>query len=97
MTGFSWLVSIAALLGVILNIKKNAGCFVIWAATNFAWTIIDLEKGIPAQATLQAVYFALSIYGLYKWTRCREKTQGSAPDPKKEESCHAGKTTSQCL
>jgi len=64
-----WLTSLAALLGVWLNIKKNAWCFVLWAVTNAIWVFADLEHGICPQAALQFVYFAMSIYGIYSWTR----------------------------
>ena len=64
-----WLTSLAALVGVWLNIKKCASCFVIWAATNAVWTYVDLVHGIYPQAALQAVYCALSVYGICCWTR----------------------------
>ncbi len=67
----SWLllVSIASLLGVFLNIHRNALCFVIWTATNAIWFFVDLRAGIPEQAALHFVYFALAIWGLCAWTR----------------------------
>ncbi len=69
MTLFHWLIALLALAGVVLNIKKHPVCFAIWAVTNIAWTFIDLEHGLPSQAALQFVYFLLSVYGLYEWTR----------------------------
>jgi len=62
-----WLTSIAALVGVWLNIKKHVSCFYIWAVTNVIWTYADFSHGIYSQATLQAVYFMLAIYGIHKW------------------------------
>ena len=41
----------------------------IWAATNATWTVVDYLHGIHAQAALQLVYFALSIYGFVEWNR----------------------------
>ena len=69
MTWFPWLVSGLALVGVWLNIRKRPSCFAIWAFTNAAWTLIDLDHGLPAQAALQFVYFGLSVYGLREWTK----------------------------
>ena len=64
---FYWIVSVAALIGVWLNIKKNVACFWIWAFTNAAWLVVDVKHGIYPQAALMAVYLVLSIYGIYKW------------------------------
>ena len=69
MTWFHWLIAVLALVGVIVNIRKHPACFAIWAVTNLSWTFIDLDHGLPSQAALQFVYFCLSLYGLYEWTR----------------------------
>ena len=67
-----WVVSAASLIGVFLNIHKNAACFWIWAVTNATWAVADLAHGLPQQAAVQAVYFGLSIYGIVKWKRNAE-------------------------
>lgn len=67
-----WLVSLVALVGVVLNIRKHVACFYVWACTNAVWVYADLEHGLHAQATLMAVYFVLSLWGIWRWTR-REK------------------------
>ncbi len=64
-----WATAIAALIGVWLNIHRHVACFFIWAATNAIWAAVDYHHGIHGQAALQAVYFALSLYGIWKWTR----------------------------
>ena len=63
----TWLLTILAIVGVILNIQKKQICFYIWAVTNAGWAIIDFYKGIPAQAFLFLVYFGLSVWGIIKW------------------------------
>ena len=68
MSPVHWLISGLALVGVFLNIRKHPACFGIWAVTNGAWFVIDADHGLIAQAALQAVYFCLSIYGLFAWT-----------------------------
>lgn len=57
----------AAIIGVILNIKKRRECFYIWAVTNASWAIIDFAEGIPAQGFLFTVYFCLAMWGIYEW------------------------------
>jgi len=69
---FYWLISLAALVGVLLNIRKHVASFWIWSVTNATWACVDYAHGIYPQAALQAVYFALSIYGILRWTRPRE-------------------------
>jgi len=61
--------TIASLVGVVLNIKKNHFCFWIWAITNFTWTVVDFWQGIYMQALLFFIYFWLAIYGLVEWRK----------------------------
>ena len=67
-----WLISLAALAGVVLNVRKNPACFAIWTVTNAAWAVIDWSHGLHAQSALMATYFGLSIWGLWKWTPRRK-------------------------
>ncbi len=62
-----WLTAAASLVGVWLNIRKLRSCFAVWLVCNGIWAVADFAHGLPAQAALQAVYFGLSIYGLYSW------------------------------
>jgi nicotinamide mononucleotide transporter len=66
-----WLTSLASLAGVWLNIRRRVACFWIWSATNAVWVVADLLHGIYPQAALQAVYVALSLYGIWAWSRVR--------------------------
>lgn len=73
MNQLSWIITVLSLIGVILNIKKKRACFYIWAVTNAAWTIIDWEKGIPAQASLFFIYFLLALWGIWEWRKKGDK------------------------
>ena len=64
-----WLVSLAALVGVWLNVRKHVVCFCVWAVTNAVWTYADWMHGLHAQAALQAAYFGLSIWGIVRWRK----------------------------
>lgn len=70
---FYWLMAALSLLGVLLNIHGYRVCFVFWAVTNAAWTIADYQHGLPQQAALQAVYFLLSLYGIWHWSRTENR------------------------
>jgi nicotinamide riboside transporter PnuC len=72
-----WIASLAALLAVWLNIRRNVASFWIWSATNAIWTYADYTHGLHAQAALQAVYFALSIYGIRKWSTKKGNPHGT--------------------
>jgi hypothetical protein len=61
-----WIVTVFSLVGVILNIYKKQGCFIVWAFTNATWCIYDFYIGAKEQAVLFAVYFLLSIWGIIK-------------------------------
>ena len=67
MDNASWIIAALSIVGVILNIKKNKFCFVIWAGTNGFWTAYDYSIGAYAQAALFGVYFTLALWGLWEW------------------------------
>ena len=67
MTPMHWLLALASLLGVVLNIRKHRACFAIWTVTNVTWCVVDVQAGLPAQATLMIVYAFLAVWGLIAW------------------------------
>ncbi len=69
MTALYWITALASIAAVLLNIHGRRLSFAIWAFTNAVWTAADLAHGLPQQAALQAVYFGLSLYGLWRWRR----------------------------
>jgi nicotinamide riboside transporter PnuC len=64
-----WLITIASLTAVILNIRGSVISFWIWLCTNTAWAIADFHHGLPEQALLQSVYAGLSVWGIVRWSR----------------------------
>jgi nicotinamide riboside transporter PnuC len=81
MTFVYWVTSLAALLGVLLNIRKQVAAFWIWSVTNAVWTYADLTYGLYPQAALMAAYFALSIYGIWSWSRKEGGLDGEEASP----------------
>lgn len=69
-----WAVAAAAIVGVVLNIRKHVACFHVWFCTNLVWAYADLRHGLPAQAALQVVYAVLSVYGIVQWKRMETTT-----------------------
>ena len=69
---WTWIVTLAAIVGVIAYIYKLRWCFWIWLCTNTLWMIIDFRAGLYSQAFLFAVYAVLAVWGLVQWARERE-------------------------
>ncbi|MCM0759962.1 nicotinamide mononucleotide transporter family protein [Sporomusa sphaeroides DSM 2875] len=63
----AWIVTVAALFGTWLNIKKDQRCFWIWIATNAFWCAYDAWHELYAQAFLFSLYLFLAIIGALKW------------------------------
>ena len=65
----AWVVTIISIIGVILNAQKKISGFYFWMFSNFSWVLIDIHKGIYAQAALFVFYFGMCFYGVYSWKR----------------------------
>lgn len=66
-TVITCVLALAAIVGVVLNIKRRSECFYIWSVTNFGWVVIDYQAELYAQSALFAVYTALALWGIYEW------------------------------
>ena len=64
-----WVLTGLSLVGVVLNIKKQKACFIIWGFTNAVWAVIDFKAGLPAQGVLFSVYFCLAVWGFIAWLK----------------------------
>jgi nicotinamide riboside transporter PnuC len=64
-----WILTAVSLIGVVLNIQKKRSCFLLWAASNSAWAMIDFKKDIPAQGWLFVIYVALAVWGWFSWRK----------------------------
>lgn len=66
---FEWILTAMSLAGSWLNIHKKISSWAIWALANFGWVVSFAARRMYAEATLFVVYFFLSLYGIYKWSR----------------------------
>jgi nicotinamide mononucleotide transporter len=66
---FTWIITILAIVGVVLNIKKRVEGFYLWVGSNLAWVVIDYNAGLYAQAVLFMVYTGLSVWGIIEWRK----------------------------
>jgi len=66
---FTWIITILAIIGVVLNIKQRVEVFYLWVGSNLAWVFIDYKAGLYAQAVLFMVYTGLSVWGIIEWRK----------------------------
>lgn len=64
-----WLVTGAALVGTIANVKRRAWGFALWAATNSLWCGKAVHVGDYPQAVLWATYVVLALWGWFSWKK----------------------------
>lgn len=67
MSPLHWLLALASLVGVILNVRSKRASYAIWMVTNLAWCAVDAAAGLLAQAALMAVYAGLAVWGFIAW------------------------------
>lgn len=70
---FTWAATILALTGNILNCKQIKWCFVLWMVTNAMWFAWDIYIHLYNRAIMDAVQFALAVWGLYEWSKDGKK------------------------
>jgi hypothetical protein len=63
-----WIITGLALIGVVLNIKKDKKCFYIWSATNALFAFETFVYGAWNMTILFSIYFILAIVGIMQWS-----------------------------
>lgn len=74
-TILSWVMSIIALAGTVLNAERNIYGFVFWLVSNLYMTIRFAYIGEHAQALLFLIYTILAIRGMFSWKQ-KENQKG---------------------
>lgn len=64
---FYWSFTGLALIGVVLNLKKDKRCFYFWSLTNAAFAVESFLVGALNMTFLFSIYFVLALWGIYKW------------------------------
>lgn len=72
---FTWIATIVALIGTVLNCKQIRACFYLWTVTNLMWFAWDMYCGLWSRAVLDTVQFALALYGIYEWKKLDAKRE----------------------
>ena len=65
----TWAITILSLTGTVLNVKKNALCFWLWAVGNTLWLAYDLWLGTYSRAALDLVQLAFAVWGIIEWEK----------------------------
>jgi len=76
---YTYFLTVLALVGVVLNIKKRIECFYIWFFTNASWAVVDFYKDIPAQGILFTIYTGLAVYGILEWRKDKDGNATNKP------------------
>lgn len=66
---FIWIITILAIVGVVLNIKRRIEGFYLWTMSNIGFVVVDYNAGLYAQAVLFMVYTGLSVWGIIEWRK----------------------------
>jgi len=72
----AWIVTVIALTGAFLNIKKRWEGFALWMISNGFWCLVNIGIEQYPQAVLFAVFFLLSAYGVVLWRKPQKPSQG---------------------
>lgn len=75
---FTWVATIVALVGTVLNCKQIRACFYLWTVTNIMWFCWDFYCGLWSRCVLDAVQLILAIYGIYEWKKIDSKRDSAA-------------------
>jgi membrane protein implicated in regulation of membrane protease activity len=65
----TWLIMLLGLAGIILNIRKNRLCFVIWIPVNLALAAGSFQAHKPALGLLFCAYAVSSAWGWWEWRK----------------------------
>lgn len=65
---FTWTLTAVTIFGTYLNSKQLKKGFLVWGLCNLCWLMVDLTRGIYAQAALYVVFIGFNIYGWIQWT-----------------------------
>lgn len=65
---FSWLATIIAVAGVILNNRQSPWCFAVWLVSNSLTAGIHLRSRLWALTVRDLIFLALAVEGWWRWT-----------------------------
>ena len=66
---FLWALTVASLVGTVLNVKKRIACFYLWTLVNIAWVFVDFRQELWARSVLDGVHLAFAVWGIFDWTK----------------------------
>ena len=63
----SWVFTIIALAGTVLNVNKLRLCFILWAIANIGFGVLDFQRGDYGRLLLDIVQLLLAVWGYIYW------------------------------
>ena len=64
-----WILSLIAILGSIMNVKKMKSGFIVWIVADIGWIIVCLENEAYSQIPMWAFYTCLCVWGFIVWRK----------------------------
>lgn len=76
----TWLITIVAFAGTVLNAYKKRSGFILWLISNVFWVGYNIHTGVYAQAALFALNSVMCVVGLVQWKKEKSSTEGRKKD-----------------
>ena len=74
-----WLIVLIVVIGAGLNVRRKWQGFIFWLVSNGYWCRHNIVIGEYAQAVIFAMFFLLSVYGIWHWRRQGPEIGDRAP------------------
>lgn len=66
---FGWILSIIAIIGTWLTIKKDYRGFILYSISNMGWILFGIVNEVYSQVFLFTCFLFSSIYGWWEWKK----------------------------
>lgn len=71
----TWILVVMSLMGNVFVNKKNVIGQWMWMFANIGWMVYDIYMETYSQACLFGVYFFMTVWGVYAWTKDAKKVE----------------------
>jgi steroid 5-alpha reductase family enzyme len=69
----SWVLVAAGFFGVVLNIKQNKWCWLLWGVTNTGLATVNFILGSSSQGVYFIICFFSCIWGYRAWRKSERR------------------------
>lgn len=69
MSIISSVATMICLIGMMLNVKKNKACFIMWLIGNMIWLLIDVYSMAISRVILDVIQQIFNLWGIIEWRK----------------------------